>query len=131
MFIAHLIQSGEGCDYMISCGETTFTLPEEIKTMDEAETYIVKEYAGWLGMSEECVGCDEDCGECEIDLDDDYSEHSLSRISIYEVADSKKLDVKAIKAANKDRAKAQAAKAQEAKELAELKRLQEKHKGKV
>lgn len=114
MFVVHLIQSGEGCDYMISCGETTFTLPEEIKTMAEAEAYILDEYSGWLGMSE-----------------DRYEEHSLSSVSIYEVSNFKSLDVPAIKMANKELAKAKAAEAEEAKELAELKRLQEKHKGKV
>lgn len=94
MFIAHLIQDGEGCDYMIGCGETVTVLPEEIKTMEEAEVYVAKRYAGWFGSPfGECQECEEDCEECDFELDEDWDrfndERSFADVIIYEVSDSK------------------------------------------
>ena len=71
-FIAHIIQSGEGCDYMISCGETL--LPLIAKTKEEA----IKE------LKEKVIGKYDPKYNC---YEEGYQgEQELSRVTLYEIS---------------------------------------------
>lgn len=109
MFIAKLHQPG-GCDYTIGCGVAVRTLPENIETMEQAERYVAEEWGEYV---------------------DPDSEDPLDGITIYEVIAVKEVDIDSLAEAVAAARREEEAAEEEARELAELKRLQEKHKGKV
>ena len=111
MFVAYVEGSGEGCDYTIGCNLAVKVLPEHIETMEQAIEYCTT-------LSYE--------GE---DAFLDYAVEMVSSITVFEVADSQKVDIAAIKAAKraeKRRIEEQRKEEQERAELARLKAQYEK-----
>jgi hypothetical protein len=102
-FIAELHQDG-GCDYTIRCG-----------------TKVVSLNAGDMDAA---------CTEVEVLLAEEYSgERQLERVIIYEVAQSRVADVRAIYAGIEARRKAEALTAKELAERAQLAALRAKYGG--
>lgn len=95
MFIAHAIQVGEGCDYMISCGETLWIL--DATTKEEAIKELKRRVIGeW----------DDD----EQDFDDSCEE--LSELTLFKVSEKENMplgnwdkEVKAFKKTAKNKRK--------------------------
>lgn len=110
MFVVKLVGSGEGCDYTIGCNNITVTLPESIKTMEEAIQYVAfAEERGCLSY---------------------YGSDRIEKAIIYEVVQSHEIDVDAIIRNQREILQREAAEAKLEKEKAEFERLKAKFEGK-
>jgi len=106
MFIVKLAGKGGGCDAPLGCNECTVTLPDSIKTMEEAAEYVaIQEKEGGLSF---------------------YGLDNVKTAAIYEVTGFCELDIPALVRARDARRVADSQAAIEHSERVEFARLQAK-----
>ena len=116
-YIAHVVQEGESCDYMISCGETVWEL--------EAEN----ENAALIELKQRIIGVWD--AAFNVYEDGYWNEDELERVTLFEVNKEISLPIKEwYRAARKYEKNQIAAKTQEDKERKEYERLKAKFEGK-
>lgn len=103
VYYVHLIQHGEGCDYTIGCGHRLRSL--KAKTYPEAHAEV----------------------DALLKEEHTSEEREVEHVRILEVTNMHEVDVKAWYAGLGMQRKAEELKAQEARERAELERLQKKY----
>lgn len=106
MFVVKLVGPGEGCDYTIGCNNITITLPESIKTMEEAVQYVV------FAEEQGCLNY--------------YGSGRVEKATIYEVVQSHEVDVATVFRRKLEILQKEEAEAKLEKEKAEFERLKAK-----
>jgi len=79
MFIAHVVQKNEGCDYTIACGEAVWRLKASTKTeaIEELRQKVLGEYLPEYNEWEEGY----------------WNEDGLAEVTLFEVGNEYKVDI--------------------------------------
>lgn len=116
MFVAHVKQAREGCDYTIACGETLWELEAttRVGAIEELRERILGE---WLP----------EYGEYEGGCWDEWGEGDLGKVELIEVAKRELLPVETWYSKAKEAAKQEKVKATQQAERREYERLKGKY----